>query len=319
MGGDHAPKEIVLGAIEAKRLLNCEIILYGDEAQIRKVLGSENLTIVHCTQIVTNLDKPVMAIRDKTDSSLVRGLLDLKEGRIQGFLSAGSTGALLAGGLLRVGRLKGIDRPAIATAYPMRTSMGMIVDAGANADCKPEHLRDFALMGSLYASHVLGIKNPRVGVVNIGEEPGKGNELVKSAYPLIEAAPLNFVGSIEGRDIPEGKVDVIVTDGFTGNVILKLSEGLAMSFSKMIKDMFKSSLFTMASSVFFKKAFQKFKAHLDYTEYGGAPLLGVNGVLVKAHGSSNAKAIKNGILYMEKYASSGVIEAIRKHLETSAH
>ena len=316
MGGDHAPLEIVKGALEAAKQLDCQLILYGQEEVLRPLVEGSNLTIVNCREVIQNDESPVNAIRSKTDSSMVRGMLDLKAGTIDGFLSAGSTGALLAGGLLRVGRIKGIDRPALTTVYPMPNSIGLLVDAGANADCKPVHLRDFAVMASLYMQKVMNIDRPKVGLVNIGEEPGKGSELVKTSYPLLEAAPINFVGSLEGRDIPSGKVDIIVTDGFTGNVILKLSEGLAHTLGQMVKEMFLRNVLTKFSSLFFKGAFRDFKAHLDYTEYGGAPLLGVDGVLVKAHGSSNAKAIRNAILYMERYVASGVIAAIKEALVT---
>lgn len=314
MGGDHAPAEIVKGAIEASKLIDCQLVLYGQEEKILPLLGGANILVVDCREVIQNDEAPVPVIRAKADSSMVRGMLDLKAGKIDAFLSAGSTGALLAGGLLRVGRIKGIERPALTTIYPMNDRMGLLVDAGANADCKPAHLRDFAVMSSLYVEKVYGVANPKVGLVNIGEEPGKGNELVKNTYSLMEAAPINFAGSIEGRDIPTGKVDIVVTDGFTGNVILKLSEGLALTMGGWVKEMFLRNPLTKASSLFFKKGFRDFKARLDYTEYGGAALLGVNGALVKAHGSSNAKAIKNAILYMEKYAASGVIEEIKQTL-----
>ncbi|HHT20171.1 MAG TPA: phosphate acyltransferase PlsX [Tissierellia bacterium] len=316
MGGDHAPSEIVQGAIEAARLIDAQLVLYGQAEQILPLIGDRPILVVDCREVIQNDEMPVPVIRSKTDSSMVRGLMDLKEGKIDGFLSAGSTGALLAGGLLRVGRIKGIERPALTTVYPMNDRMGLLVDAGANADCKPAHLRDFALMSSIYVEKVYGIDNPKVGLVNIGEEPGKGNELVKNTFPLMEKAPINFVGSIEGRDIPSGKVDIVVTDGFTGNVILKLSEGLAKTMGQWVKEMFLKNAITKLSSLFFKQGFREFKARLDYTEYGGAALLGVNGALVKAHGSSNAKAIKNAVLYMEKYAASGVIAEIKQALDS---
>lgn len=314
MGGDHAPEEIVRGAIEAARQLDCQLVLYGQKEKILPLLGDNKIMVVDCREVIQNDEMPVPVIRSKADSSMVRGMLDLKTGQIDGFLSAGSTGALLAGGLLRVGRIKGIERPALTTVYPMQDRMGLLVDGGANADCKPVHLRDFAVMSSIYVEKVYGVAKPKVGLVNIGEEPGKGNELVKNTFPLMEAAPINFAGSIEGRDIPSGKVDIVVTDGFTGNVILKLSEGLAMTMGAWVKDMFLRTPLTKLSSLFFKQGFRDFKARLDYTEYGGAALLGVNGALVKAHGSSNAKAIKNAILYMEKYAASGVIDDIKQAL-----
>lgn len=315
MGGDHAPEEIVKGAIEVLPLVDAEIVLYGKESEIRPFLGDHKIRIVECSEIITGEDSPVNAIRQKKDSSMVRGMLDLKSGAIDGFVSAGNTGALLAGGLLRVGRIRGIERPALASVYPMPDKIGLITDAGANADCKPQHLVDFSIMSSLYASKVLGITNPSVGLVNIGSEEGKGNELTKETHQLLKTAPINYAGSIEGRDIPQGKVDVVICDGFTGNVILKVTEGVAMTLGSMVKDLFKASIMTKLSSLFFKKGFKKFKAHLDYTEYGGAPFLGVNGHLVKAHGSSNAKAVRNATLYLQKYCNSGVIEDIKSSLK----
>ncbi|WP_459129002.1 phosphate acyltransferase PlsX [Guggenheimella bovis] len=315
MSGDF-PLEIVKGVLEALPHVQSDIVLYGDENVLRERLNGKEVEIVDCKEVIEGEDSPVQAIREKRDSSMVRGLNDLKTKKIDGFLSAGNTGALLAGGLLLVGRLKGIDRPCIAPIYPMEGHIGMIADAGANADCKPENLRDFALMASLYAKKVLGFENPRVGLVNIGSERGKGNDLTKNAFLLLEENKhLNFIGSIEGRDIPEGKADIIICDGFTGNVIIKLTEGYASSFNKLLKELFLSNLLTKLFSPIYLGKLKSFKKRMDYTEYGGAPLLGVNGALVKAHGSSNSKAIKNGIIYMERYAKSGLIDDVKAFLE----
>lgn len=319
MGGDNAPLEIVKGAVESLEMHSANIVLYGDKNSVEFVLSglsydTSRVEIIHCSEIVENEDKPVIAIRKKLDSSMVRGLLDLKSKEIDGFLSAGSTGALLAGGLLRVGRIRGIDRPALASVYPTEKGISILTDAGANSDVKPENLVDFGIMGSLYSSLVLGNKSPKVGLVNVGSEEGKGNEVTKKAYDLLKDSDLEFIGNIEGRDIPAGVADVIVTDGFTGNVILKLTEGLGKSFSQMVKGIFLKTALTKMAALLVKGGISDFKKKMDYTEYGGAPLLGVNGALVKAHGSSNAKAIKNAIAYTEKFASSDVIERINDYI-----
>lgn len=315
MGGDHAPQAIIEGVIQAKRELDVELLLYGRREAIEPHLQGEKVEIVHCEEVIEITEDPVAAIRKKLDSSLVRGCVDLKEKRIDGFMSAGSTGALLAGGLFKVGRMKGIERPALVITYPMGGGFGLIADAGANADCKPKHLLDFAVMSSYYARDVLGIKNPRVGLVNIGEEETKGNALTKEAYALLKASDLHFVGNIEGREIPSGGADVVICDGFTGNVILKVTEGLADTLMGGIKEIFMKNTLTKLGSLIYKSGLRDFKKKLDYTEYGGAPLMGVKGYLVKAHGSSNAKAIKNGILYMHKYVESGLNDSVMAYLE----
>ncbi len=320
MGGDHAPKEIVEGAVEALKYMESDIMIIGDENRINNVLESlkfdtTRVKVEHTTEVIENEDKPVVAIKRKRDSSMVRGLDLLKKREIDGFVSAGNTGALLAGGLLRTGRIRGIDRPAIASVFPMDNKMGILTDAGANAEVKPRNLVEFAIMGAYYGELVLGIENPKVGLVNVGAEKGKGTALVQETYDLLEQSDLNFIGNIEGRDIPFGVADIVVTDGFTGNIILKLTEGVAKSFSNNLKTVFKKNILSMMAGLMVKKGFDDFKKKMDYTEYGGAPLLGVNGALVKAHGSSNAKATKNAILYTEKYINSGVIEKIQNYVE----
>lgn len=314
MGGDHAPQAIIEGVLEAKKDLSVDFVLYGDKAQIEPLLKGEKIEIIHCSEVIETTEEPVSAIRSKKDSSLVRGCVDLKEGNLDGFLSAGSTGALLAGGLFKVGRIKGIERPALVLTYPMGDGFGLISDAGANADCKPKHLLDFAVMSSYYARDVLGITNPRVGLVNIGEEEAKGNALTKETYGLLKESNLNFIGNVEGRDIPLGKADVVICDGFTGNVILKVTEGLASMMMSNIKAIFMKNILTKAGALLYKSGLKAFKKRTDYTEYGGAPLMGVEGYLVKAHGSSNAKAIKNGIRYMKKYVDSGINEQVKEYL-----
>lgn len=322
MGGDHAPQEPVKGAIDALKHIDAHMVLIGDEDQIHLELkkytyDTSRVSVVHTTEIITGEDKPVQAIKRKKDSSMVVGLLKLKDQDIDGFVSAGNTGALLAGGLLRVGRIKGIDRPALCSVYPTSKGMSILTDAGANADCKPRNLLEFGIMGSLYAQNVLGINNPRVGLANIGHEEGKGNALVIEAYDMLKDTNLNFIGNVEARDIPEGATDIIVCDGFTGNIILKLSEGVVKSFSSMMKKVFMKSPLTKVAALLVKNGLGEMKKNMDYTEYGGAPLLGVKGLVVKAHGSSNAKAFMNAIRYAEKAAASGVVEKIAAEVQAS--
>lgn len=314
-GGDRAPLEILKGAYEAANNLKADLILYGKKEEILAFDSECPFEIIDCKEVITGEDSPVDAIRKKRDSSLVRGLMDLKEGRIEGFVSAGNTGALLAGGLLRLGRLGGIERPGLAIPFPTSKGVSLLLDAGANADVKASSIRDFALMGSLYRELVMDQENPSVGLVNIGEEAGKGNQLVKDAYPLLEGLDINFVGSVEGRGIPAGEVDVIVTDGFTGNVILKLAEGMASSFGGLLKDSLMSSLKSKIGGLLIKDSLKSFMKKLDYKEYGGAPLLGVKGYLVKAHGSSDARAIKNALYFLEKYVNSAMLEELERAIE----
>jgi len=320
MGADNGPSEIIKGSVDALEHISCQILLIGNENIIEEELNKlkvdrKRISIKNATEIIDNEDKPVVAIKSKKDSSMVIGLDMLKKKEIDGFVSAGNTGALLAGGLLRTGRIKGIDRPAIATAFPMDNKIGILTDAGANVIVKPINLLEFAVMGSLYGELVLNINNPKVGLVNVGLEETKGTLIVQEAYRLLKQSDLNFVGNIEGREIPKGAVDIIVTDGFTGNIILKLSEGVAKVFSNNIKKVFKKNIFTMIGGLLARNGFNDFKKKMDYTEYGGAPLLGVNGAIVKAHGSSNAKAVMNAIRYTEKYINSGVIEKIQNFVE----
>ena len=319
-GGDHAPEAIIQGIKDVLSQIESTIVLYGDEGTIVRLLTEnkinlEKIEIVHTTQIVDGDDKPVQAVKKKKDSSMMKGLVDLRKDKIDAFLSAGNSGALLAGGLLKVGRLQGIDRPALVTPYPTSKGISVLADAGANAECKSRNLKEFSLMGSIYASEIMGIENPKVGLVNIGDEKGKGTTLVKESYDAIEALePINFIGNLEARDIPFGKADVIVCDGFTGNVILKLSEGVAKSITDMVKNAFTKNILTKLSALFVKDGLSKMKKKLDYSEYGGAPLLGVKKLVVKAHGSSNAKAFKNAILFTEKALKSDVIGKIKKYL-----
>lgn len=315
MGGDHAPVETVKGAIEALNHIEGTMVLLGNEAQILEELKKykydpSRIEIIPTTEVVENEDKPVIAIKRKKDASMVVGFEKVRKGEIDALISAGNTGALLAGGLLRVGRIRGVDRPALTTVFPTFKGMFVLADVGANAECKARNLLEFGIMGSVYAKNVLGIENPSVGLVNIGEEPGKGTPMVNEAYDLLMASNLNFIGNVEARDIPEKKADVLVCDGFTGNVILKLTEGVAKSFMGQLKTMFYKSWVSKLAALTLKKDLKALKAKMDYTEYGGAPLLGIKAPIVKAHGSSNAKAFKNAIIYAEKYASKNIIQKI---------
>lgn len=319
MGGDLAPKEPILGALAALEIIQADIVLIGDEVKINEVLSTQKydakrISIIHTTEVIENEDKPVKAIKAKKDSSMVVGFKMLKEKEVDAFLSAGNTGALLAGGLLKVGRIKGIDRPALCSVYPTTEGIAVLTDAGANADCKPRNLYEFAVMGSIYANRILGIENPRVGLANIGVEEGKGNSLVIDSFSVLKASNLNFIGNAEVRDVPAGVCDVIVCDGFTGNVILKVSEGVAKSFSKMLKEQILASKVMSVASLLLKPAFAGLKKKMDSDEYGGAPFLGVDGILVKAHGSSNAKAFMNGIHYAQKCIDEDIVNVIKAEL-----
>lgn len=316
MGGDYAPKEIVLGAILAAPKVNGELIIIGDKNAIQEELNNydydkDKIKVVHATEVITNNEAPVMAIRRKKDSSIVKGLNMIKDGEGDVFISAGSTGALLAGGLFILGRIKGIDRPALAAIYPMiGFEPGLLLDAGANAECKPKNLHDFAVMGSLYMENVFGRQNPRVGLVNIGAEEEKGSSLTKEAHQLLKYSGLNFVGNVEARYIPKGACDVIVCDGFTGNIVIKMTEGLAMSLLKEIKTKFTEGVAAKVGAAILKGKLSEIKADFDYSEYGGAPILGVKGPIIKIHGSSKAKAVMNAILKSIPYVEGDVVGRI---------
>lgn len=321
MGGDQGLLATVKGSIEAIKELGVNIILIGNEEKIKNEILKNNycgsdIEIINAEEVITNDEEPAMAIRRKKKSSMVIGLNLVKEGSADAFVSSGSTGALLAGGLFIVKRIKGIDRAALAIPYPTKRGVSLLLDAGANTDCKAKYLQQFAIMGSIYTEKILNIGNPKVSLINIGTEEGKGNELSKEAYLLLKSSNINFVGNIEARDIPEGVADVLVCDGFVGNIILKLTEGLAMSIFSMLKDEFMSSIKSKIGALLLKSGFKKFKKRLDYTEYGGAPLLGTRGVVIKAHGSSDAKAIKNAIKQAKVSVENKVIEKIEDEISS---
>ena len=320
MGGDNAPQCTVEGAKEALRAdKDLKITLGGPKAQIEPLLKDcddirDRLLIDDCAEIITNHDAPVMAIRQKKQSAQVKGMLLVREKGADGFVSAGSTGATLAGGMFRLGRIEGVERPALAPLMPNGKGFFCLIDCGANVDCLPQYLPQFGVMGAAYLKAVRGIENPRVGLVNIGAEAEKGNALVKAAYPLMEKAPFNFVGNIEGRDITADMADVVVCDGFSGNLILKFMEGVAGTLLGMIKKEIYADTLSKIGGLLAKPAFKRVKKAMDYTEVGGAPLLGVRGVVVKAHGSSNAHAISCAIRQAVLMARKNLVESIEKEI-----
>ncbi|HHW44976.1 phosphate acyltransferase PlsX [Desulfofundulus thermobenzoicus] len=317
MGGDHAPGEIVQGAVEAVRECGQEIVLVGDREKITAILGGKpprEIEIFHAPEAIAMGEHPAVAVRRKRQSSIVQAVKLVKEGEAQGLVSAGSTGAAMAASLLGLGRIRGIDRPAIASILPNRNGQTVLVDAGANVDCKPDNLLQFAIMGSLYAEKILGIQNPRVGLLNVGEEETKGNELTLATFPLLRDSHLHFIGNVEGRDVFAGTVDVVVCDGFVGNIVLKAGEGLAAALIHMIKEEITRSWLAKMGTVMTLPALKPFSRRLDYAEYGGAPLLGVNGVVIISHGSSSARAIKNAIKRAREAVENGLVGAIRESI-----
>ena len=300
MGGDNAPKAVVEGCINAANEYEIEIYLVGKETEINKHLKEEEpskgrIHIVNADEIITGEDLPVQAIKRKKESSMVIGLKMVKEGKCDAFLSAGNTGAFMAGSLLKVGRIKGIDRPVLAPLLPTEKGVCMLIDAGANMDCKPKNLLQFAIMGSIYMEKVEGILSPKVGLLNVGTEENKGNDLTKQSYSMLKSSNLNFIGNVEARDIFTGICDVIVCDGFAGNIVLKNTEGLASTIMSLLKEELMKTTRSKLGALLLKNSFKNFKKRFDYKEYGGAPFLGINGIMIKAHGSSDGKAIFNAI------------------------
>jgi len=321
MGGDHAPPVAVEGGVWAAREYGIEVVLVGREEDVRRELAKHDtsglsLSVVHASQVIEMEEHPAAAVKAKRDSSMVVGMDLLKQGEADAFVSAGNSGGVMAAALFRLGRIRGIKRPALSTIYPTTTGLCFMLDVGANTDCKPEYLLQFACMGVAYAERVLGIANPRVGLVSNGEEETKGSILVQEAHQLLKKSGLNFIGNVEGKDIPAGMADVVVTDGFTGNVIGKLSEGLAESLLTVIKEEVKKSPLATLGALLSKPAFDKVKKRLDYAEFGGAPLLGVDGVVIVAHGRSNAKAIKNAVRVAKQAVEGGMLAAIKEGLQT---
>lgn len=320
MGGDNAPDAIVKGCILARDEYNVNIILSGKEDHIKKCIEKsttnfEKIDILNADEIITNDDKPVKAIRRKKESSLVKALYAVKNNEADAIVSAGNTGALLTGATLILGRIGGLERPALAPFIPTKKGFSLFLDAGANVDCKPEFLYDFAEMGNIYIKNVMKIDNPKVGLLNIGAEKGKGNRLVNEAYALLENANMNFIGNIEGRYILDGEADVIVSDGFSGNVMLKSIEGTASFIMNGLKEELTSSSFIQKlGALLIKPSLRKLKNSFDYGEYGGAMLLGVNAPVIKAHGSSDSIAFKNAIKQTKTILDSSIVDLIKESI-----
>lgn len=323
MGGDYAPKAAVEGTAEALRAMpDLHVILAGVKEAMAPYLDSlkqvaGRVKLLETPEVISNHDTPVMAVRQKKGSGIVMGMLAVKEKEADGFVSAGSTGAVLAGGMFRLGRIPGIERPALAPLMPNGKGYFLLIDCGANVDCQPEWLNQFGVMGSIYMHQVMGINDPRVGLINIGAEAEKGNALVKATYPVMERAAYNFVGNVEARDITGGQADVLVCDGFSGNLILKFMEGVAGTLMRIIKKELLSDLRGKVGGLIAKPAFRRVSKLMDYAEVGGAPLLGVQGVVVKAHGSSNSHAMACAIRQASLMAKGNVPGLIDKQIQAS--
>lgn len=322
MGGDFAPGAVVEGAVEAARELGVGVTLVGDSARVEAELAKLDISgldvqVRHASQVVDMNDNASVALRKKKDASIRVATELVKAGEAVAVISAGHTGAAMATAFFVLGTVKGVDRPAIGTLMPNVTGASLLLDVGANVDCKPFHLLQFAIMGDVYARKAQGIERPRVGLLSIGEEDTKGNELTREAFKLLKASRLNFIGNVEGRDVFNGRADVIVCDGFIGNVALKISEGLAEAMTTMLKREIEDYIGGQVGYMLLKPAFRKFKKRIDYSEYGGAPLLGTNGICVISHGSSSAKAIKNAVRAARDLYANKVNSHIRKELETN--
>jgi glycerol-3-phosphate acyltransferase PlsX len=321
MGGDHAPSVIVDGALEAVRELDARVALVGPEDVVRAELrrlsaeDDERISLVPASEVIEMAEHPSNAVRQKTDSSIVIGMRQVKDGHAAAFLSAGNTGAMLAAGLFHLGRIPGVERPAIATVFPTRYGFTLIVDVGANADCKPEYLAQFALMGAAYAEQVLEVDTPRVGLLSIGEEEEKGNQVVQRAHALLREQSTNFIGNVEGKDIPAGAVDVVVCDGFVGNVLIKFAEGVASTIGGIIREEITSNPFSKLLAAGLRPSFKRAYGRLDYAEFGGAPLLGVQGVVIIAHGRSNARAIFNAIRVARRAVDGNLVDTIARGIK----
>ena len=319
-GGDNAPLEIVKGASAASLEYGCEITLTGSEKEINKIINDNSLKfsgdmkIIDTDDVITMHDEPTSLLKAHKNSSMSLAFYELSEGRADAFVSAGSTGAVVVGGTFIVKRIKGIKRPALAGLIPAPEGHYMLMDMGANAECRPEMLQQFGIMASTYMEKVENIKNPKIGLLNIGTEDTKGGELQKQAYALLKDSPVNFVGNIESRDMPKGVCDAVITDGFTGNIALKLIEGTASTFFKMIKGVLNKNILNKLSALVIKNDLKGIKNLMDSSEVGGAPLLGVKGPVIKAHGNSDARAIKNAIRQAILFTETGVVATIEQNI-----
>ncbi len=319
-GGDNAPLEIVKGAALASNEYGCDITLTGNEKEINKIIAENGfifkgeLKIVHTDEVISMHDDPTSLLKSKSNTSMALAFKELCEDRADAFVSAGSTGAIVVGGTLMVKRIKGIKRPALAGMIPAPKGHYMLMDMGANAECRPEMLQQFGIMASAYLKNVEGIENPTIGLLNIGTEDTKGGELQKEAYRLLSEAPVNFVGNVESREMPKGVCNAVITDGFTGNIALKLIEGTAITFFKLVKEALYKSVFNKLAALVIKNDLYALKGMMDSSEVGGAPLLGVKKPVIKAHGNSDAKAIKNAVRQAIAFSQTKVIEAISENL-----
>ncbi|MHC1721255.1 MAG: phosphate acyltransferase PlsX [Clostridiaceae bacterium] len=320
MGGDHAPKAVIEGCVQALKEADVKIVITGRKSIIEAELSkydydNNKISVIHTEEVISTNESPVMAVRRKKDSSLVKALNLVKSGDADALISAGSTGAIMAGASLIIGRIKGVDRVALAPVMPGRNAPFMVIDAGANVDCKPDHLVQFAYMGKVYYENVLGVVNPSIGLINIGAESEKGNELTKAVYPLLKESAFNFVGNVEPRDVSNGDVNILVCDGFTGNTILKMYEGVASNIFSMLKEEIMRSFTAKIGSLLMKPVFDKFKRKFDYSEYGGTAFLGSKGICIKAHGSSDGKAFKNAILQAKDCYNKDIINKIENEIK----
>ncbi len=327
LGSDRSPKPEVEGAILAARHYDVKVLLVGKEDVIRAEMAHHPsarhlpIEIVHASEVIGMQEKAAQAVRSKRDSSMRVGLRLVREGKADGFVTAGNTGAAMATAKMVLGALPGVDRPALAAVFPtVAGTAAILLDVGANVDCKPQNLEQFAIMGDMYFRTIFAGRfptsaNPRVGLLSIGEEESKGNELTRESFKLLKQLQMNFVGNVEGRDLYNGNLDVIVCDGFVGNVALKVSEGLVETVRGILKESLQATITRQVGYLLSRKAFEDFKKRLDYSEYGGAPLLGIKGVAIVGHGSSNANAIKNAIRVASEFATTGLNQKIERHLQ----
>ncbi|WP_044912572.1 phosphate acyltransferase PlsX [Butyrivibrio sp. WCE2006] len=325
MGGDNAPFEIVKGAIEALQESDrLKIFLVGKEQVVKDELSkytydADRVEVVNAEEVIEMAEPPVMAIRTKKDSSIVKAMFLVKHGECDAYVSAGSTGATLVGGQVIIGRIKGVERSPLAPLIPTQNGVSLLIDCGANVDARPSHLVQFAKMGSVYMENFCGVKNPKVGIVNIGAEEEKGNALVKETFPLLKNCPeINFIGSVEARDIPLGVADVIVCEAFTGNVVLKMYEGVATTLLKVVKQGLMSNLRAKIGGLLIKPTLKKVLKDYDMDQYGGAPMLGLTGLVVKTHGSAKSVEVKNSILQCVTFTEQNIAEKIKESITSES-
>jgi glycerol-3-phosphate acyltransferase PlsX len=323
MGGDHAPAAVIDGAVAAARHLDVEVALVGATASIHDALSAHDdwrklaIDVIEAPDVITMTDAPAAALRRKPRASIRVAAERVAHGDAAAFFSAGHTGAAVMAAYSAFGMIPGVDRPALATTIPTLSQPAVLLDAGANVECRPHHLLQFAVMGGVYARVALGIGRPRIGLLSIGEEETKGNELTREAHRLLKAAPLQFIGNVEGREIYSGKADVIVCDGFTGNVVLKTSEGLVETVESLLGDELQGTFSSQVGYLLSRRAFRRFRRRVDYSEYGGAPLLGVAGLTIVGHGRSSAKAVRNAIAMAYRFATSNFIPRVEQDIATS--